>query len=104
MSIQARGVRRRAPDLCLKERLERPSTLGRVEVQRDDDVVRFIHWPHDAFGGDSGITAHLGESAERRPPGREVGNGMFDVQGDHVSTVRPVGGGAHPRYLGSRRF
>src|SRR5664279_3736497 len=60
-----------------------------VEVEIDDDVAGVVDRTLDAVVQYAGRFAGRGEAVERRLPGREVGDGVLDVQCGHGA---PPGG------------
>ena len=79
---RGRGLPRR-PHGALQESQEALRLLAGREVEVDDDVAVVVDRLRDAFGGDAGLAARIGEPVVGGPPGGEVGDRVLDVQGGH---------------------
>lgn len=80
---QSRRVGRSRPDLGLEEPLEAPGLVDGGELQVDDHVARIVDRLDDPFPQYAALLASLGEPAERRVPGVEVVDRVFDEQCGH---------------------
>lgn len=91
----------RGPDLGLQKAQKRGGVVGRVEVERQDDVVWIVDRTCEAPAHNSGRPPSRGEAVECRPPCGEVSDGVLNVQSCHALTICPRIRRAYPSFLGS---
>jgi hypothetical protein len=90
------------PDVRVQEAEKSFRLSDGVEVEVDDHISRVIDGSLDALLPNPSLPTDIGEPRERRVPGIEVGDGMFDLQGCHGNSLVRMDGVLMLRATGLR--